>query len=67
MPTPALTTDRALIALLAEMQALMGILPAKAMPAALMHAAKPPARRPGHHIRREVEAAVEAGFDNMPV
>ena len=56
--------DAALTKLLAEMQALMWILPTKAMPAL---GPMPQRDRPLHQAAREAEARIEAGFDNMPV
>lgn len=60
--------DAALAKLLAEMQALMWILPTKAMPAPGPFGGPMPQRdRPLHQAAREAEARIEAGFDNMPV
>lgn len=52
-----------LTVLLQEMQALMGILPAAIVPVRPL--VQP--GRPAHEVARDDEAAIEAGFDNMPV
>lgn len=55
--------DAALAKLLAEMQALMWVLPAKAMP---VQGAKALVAR-GADRAAALDAEIEAGFDNMPV
>ncbi len=65
MMQPERMDNRGLVTLLAEMQALMGILPAKAMPAA--RSAAPEAEQRADRVAQRDDDAIEAGFDNMPV
>ena len=58
-----------LLGLFHEMQALMGLLPPAGVvafaPAQPVRAADP--GRPAHVVALDDEAAIEAGFDNLPV
>ncbi len=65
--TPAMSPS--LLGLFHEMQALMGLLPpvgAAGFGAGLPVRAADPGR-PAHLVAQDDEAAIEAGFDNMPV